>query len=61
MQKGDLTSLFTVDTAELVRDQFNTRKLIVAVTKKGKVGRGILPMSVPLLLLYVAGVWSGQS
>lgn len=40
LQRGDIsgiTSLLRSDDAQLVRDQFNTRKLIVGVTPKGKV------------------------
>ncbi len=43
LEKNDLVGSFLRaerNHQELVRDQFNTRKLVVVVTKSGKVRRG---------------------
>ena len=37
VQYNNLASILGGGSSELVRDQFNTRKMIVAVTGKGKV------------------------
>ena len=37
LQHGDIASLLRSDSSELVRDDFNTRKMIVLVTARGKV------------------------
>ena len=38
VQRGSIATLLSADSSQLVRDQFNTRKMIVAVTTRGKVG-----------------------
>ena len=37
LQQGAIANLLSADDSRLVRDEFNTRKMILAVTARGKV------------------------